>query len=122
MNIPEITYLLLDHGANIDPRNNSQSTPLFAACKANNPDIASKLIEKGYTLVQIVDIDHQSYGVGADYQAQDQSGNCAFDYIKDHKEWIDSGYFNDEIRARLKGKFLNTIIVVVIKLFSYYSI
>lgn len=41
---------------------------------------------------------------GADYRAQDTSGRCAFDYIKDHKEWIDSGHFNDEVRARLKGK------------------
>ena len=105
-NIPEITYLLLDHGANIDARNSNQSTPLFAACKANNPDIASKLIEKGYTflftllmLMILIESD-----VGADYRAQDLSGNCAFDNIQDHKEWIDSGHFDEEISAMLKGK------------------
>ena len=40
---------------------------------------------------------------GADYRLQDLSGKCAFDYILDHKEWIESGHFNDEVRARLKG-------------------
>ena len=45
-------------------------------------------------------IDHD---IGADHGAQDLSGNYAFDYIQDHKEWIDSGLFNDEIRAKLKG-------------------
>ena len=42
--------------------------------------------------------------IGADYRAQDKSGKCAFDYISDHKEWIDSGHFSDEVRARLKSK------------------
>ena len=41
---------------------------------------------------------------GANYRAQDISGKCAFDYISDHKEWIDSGHFSDEVRARLKSK------------------
>lgn len=47
VDVPEITHLLLDHNAEIDARNSSQSTPLFAACKANNPGIASALIEGG---------------------------------------------------------------------------
>ena len=47
VNVPEITHLLLTHGAEIDAQNSTQSTPLFAACKANNPGIASKLIESG---------------------------------------------------------------------------
>ena len=45
--------------------------------------------------------------VGADYRAQDVTGKCAFDYIRDHKEWIDSGHFSDEVRARLKGEIAN---------------
>ena len=47
VNVPEITYLLLDHGAEVDTRNTNEATPLFAACKANNPTIASKLIDCG---------------------------------------------------------------------------
>ena len=47
VNVPEITHLLLTHDAKIDARNSAQSTPLFAACKANNPGIASKLIDRG---------------------------------------------------------------------------
>ena len=39
--------MLLDHGAEVDPRNTSQSTPLFESCKANNPGIASTLIKRG---------------------------------------------------------------------------
>lgn len=31
-------------------------------------------------------------------------GLTALDYIVDYDEWIDCGYFGDEIKARLKGK------------------
>lgn len=48
VNDPEITYLLLDHGAKVDLRNSSQSTPLIEACKANNLTIVRKLIESGW--------------------------------------------------------------------------
>ena len=30
-------------------------------------------------------------------------GLTAFDFISDFEEWIDCGYFNEEIQARLKG-------------------
>lgn len=32
------------------------------------------------------------------------TGQTAFDYIIDYEEWIECGYFDDEIKARLKGK------------------
>lgn len=44
--------MLLDHGAEVDPRNTTQATPLFTACKANNPTIASKLIACGESRYQ----------------------------------------------------------------------
>ena len=44
---PEIIDLLLDDGAEVDPKNNSLSTPLSTACQANNPYAASRLIAKG---------------------------------------------------------------------------
>lgn len=31
------------------------------------------------------------------------SGLTAFDFISDFEEWIDCGYFSEEIKARLKG-------------------
>ena len=49
--------------------------------------------------------------IGADYHVQDISGKYAFDYIRDHKEWVDSGHFNDEVRARLKGEIANYLLV-----------
>ncbi len=42
--------------------------------------------------------------LGADYHLKDTQGKCAFDYVTDHQEWIDSGHFTDEIRALLKGR------------------
>lgn len=33
------------------------------------------------------------------------TGQTAFDYIIDYDEWIECGYFDDEIKARLKGKW-----------------
>ena len=38
-------------------------------------------------------------------------GKCPFDYVKDHREWIDSGYFNEEINARLKGMLMHCLLL-----------
>ena len=32
------------------------------------------------------------------------TGLTAFDFISDFEEWIECSYFNEEIKARLKGK------------------
>ena len=40
---------------------------------------------------------------GADYTCTDVYGQTAFDYIKDHDEWLYSGYFEDTIKTQLKG-------------------
>ena len=34
------------------------------------------------------------------------SGLTALDFIQDFDEWIDSGYFTEDIEARLKGMYL----------------
>jgi len=86
LKVPEIIDLLLNNGVEVDARNNSHSTPLFTACQANNPYAASKLIANG-----------------ADCEAQDVNGKCPFDYIRDTEEWIDSGFFSEAVRARLKA-------------------
>ena len=31
------------------------------------------------------------------------SGKCPFDYVRDTEEWMDSGFFSETVRARLKG-------------------
>jgi hypothetical protein len=41
------------------------------------------------------------------------TGLTAFDYIVDFEEWIESGYFSEEIKARLKGMFDNLLILVL---------
>ena len=53
-------------------------------------------------------VDYQIIGeyllcTGADCRARDAFGKCPFDYIRDTEEWMDSGYFSEEVRARLKG-------------------
>ena len=40
---------------------------------------------------------------GSDYWAKDYTGSYPFDYIADHGEWMDSGFFPEDVRARLKG-------------------
>ena len=56
----EIIDLLLDDGAEVDPKNNSLSTPLSTACQANNLYAASRLIAKGTVVsVQTVLLSHK---------------------------------------------------------------
>lgn len=45
----------------------------------------------------------RNFDTGADCEAQDVNGKCPFDYIRDTEEWIDSGFFSEAVRARLKG-------------------
>ena len=60
---------------------------------------------------------------GSDYWVKDYTGSYAFDYIADHREWMDSGFFPEDVRARLKGGFMadvrriQTSISVVISMF-----
>ena len=39
---------------------------------------------------------------------------CALDYILDYEEWMDCSYFNDDMRARLKGENFCAMLHVVI--------
>lgn len=45
------------------------------------------------------------------------TGLTAFDYITDFEEWIDSGYFSEEIKARLKGRLLHIASSLIIFMF-----
>ena len=47
VDLPELTTLLLSSGAHVTSVNTSFLTPLSVACKANNPAVATQLIDKG---------------------------------------------------------------------------
>ena len=85
----DVLELLLAHGADLDAPNEEHATPLFFACQCNNQFAASILLSHN-----------------ANVRARNAQGLTAFDFIMDYDEWIESGYFTDEIRARLKGKHL----------------
>lgn len=40
------------------------------------------------------------------------AGLTAFDFISDFEEWIECGYFSEEIKARLKGLFVTMLMVI----------
>lgn len=82
----EILELLISYGADVDPINEEGRTPLFYATQANNQFAACVLLEQGSNVRQ-----------------KDVHGLTAFDYIVDYDEWIECGYFMDDIKARLKA-------------------
>lgn len=82
----DILELLLRYDANVDALNDDGETPLFFATKSNNKFAASTLIDRK-----------------ANYRHKNNMGQTAFDYIIDYDEWIECGYFDDEIKARLKA-------------------
>lgn len=82
----DVLELLVAYKAEIDPVNVEGCTPLFFATQSNNKFAACVLIEQG-----------------ANVRQKNSQGLTAFDYIVDFEEWIDCGYFNEEIKARLKA-------------------
>ncbi|PVD34056.1 hypothetical protein C0Q70_05318 [Pomacea canaliculata] len=82
----DVVEILLSFGADVDLLNDEGDTSLFFATHANNQLAACVLINHG-----------------ANVRQKNAQGLTAFDYITDFEEWIDSGYFSEEIKARLKG-------------------
>ena len=41
---------------------------------------------------------------GASFSAKNAVGKCAFEYISDFEEWIQSGLFSPDIVSQLRGK------------------
>ncbi|KAK3602636.1 hypothetical protein CHS0354_034226 [Potamilus streckersoni] len=82
----EALELILQYGAEVDAVNDEGNTPLFSATQANNQFAACILTEKG-----------------ANVRHKNNLGLTAFDQILDFEEWINCGYFSDEIKARLKA-------------------
>ena len=44
-----------------------------------------------------------SYSIGAIVDMRDSVGKCAFDYIRDYEEWIQSEHFTGDIVTKLIG-------------------
>ena len=42
---------------------------------------------------------------GADTHCKDALGKTGFDYIADHKEWMESGFFTGATQAQLNSKY-----------------
>lgn len=85
-NASDVLELFLCFGADVDAVNEDLCSPLFYAAQANNMFAASVLIEHG-----------------ANVRSRNLQGLTAFDFITDFEEWIDCGYFREEIKARLKA-------------------
>ncbi|XP_076450581.1 uncharacterized protein LOC143286742 [Babylonia areolata] len=82
----DVLEMLLSFGSDVDVLNSEGSTPLFFATQSNNQFAACVLINQG-----------------ANVRQKNGQGLTAFDYIVDFEEWIESGYFSEEIKARLKA-------------------
>ncbi|KAL5006741.1 hypothetical protein ScPMuIL_015547 [Solemya velum] len=82
----EVLDDLLAHGADVDSVNVDGSTPLFIATQSNNQFTACQLLEHG-----------------ANVRHKNSLGCTPFDHIMDYEEWIDCGFFTEEVKARLKA-------------------
>lgn len=85
-NAADVLELLLCFDADVDAPNDDLCTPLFYATQSNNLYAASLLLSHG-----------------ANVKTRNLQGLTAFDFISDFEEWIDCGYFSEEMRARLKA-------------------
>lgn len=82
----DVLDLLITYGAEIDATNEEGCTPLFFSTQSNNKFAACVLIEQGSNVRQ-----------------KNNQGLTAFDHIVDFEEWIECGYFTEDVKARLKA-------------------
>ncbi|XP_041471768.1 uncharacterized protein LOC121421175 isoform X1 [Lytechinus variegatus] len=85
----DILELLIEYGADLDSVNDDNCTPLFFATQSNNYFAASVLLNGG-----------------ANVRHKNIQGLTAFDCIIDFDEWLECGFFTDEVKARLKAHSL----------------
>jgi ankyrin repeat protein len=83
---PDLVEVLLEAGADPNIPNSSSATPLIIACQSNNLFSASILLQRG-----------------ASFSIKNAVGKCAFEYISDFEEWIQSGLFSPGIVSQLRG-------------------
>ncbi|XP_071956727.1 uncharacterized protein [Antedon mediterranea] len=82
----DIMGLLLQYGAEVDAVNDDNCTPLFFATQANNQFATSVLLANG-----------------ANIRHRNKQGTTPFDCIVDFDDWLECGFFTDEVKARLKA-------------------
>ncbi|KAL9965899.1 hypothetical protein ACROYT_G029757 [Oculina patagonica] len=85
-NASDLLELLLSFDADVDAMNDDLCSPLFYSTQSNNLYAASLLLNHG-----------------ANVRTRNLQGLTAFDFISDFEEWIECGYFSEEIKARLKA-------------------
>nr|XP_054761378.1 uncharacterized protein LOC129267777 [Lytechinus pictus] len=85
----DILELLIEYGADLDSVNDDNCTPLFFATQSNSYFAASVLLNGG-----------------ANVRHKNIQGLTAFDCIIDFDEWLECGFFTDEVKARLKAHSL----------------
>jgi ankyrin repeat protein len=84
---PNALRLLIKLGSNVNALTDDNNSPLVMAVLANNQKAAAALIENG-----------------ADVRFKNNEGLAAFDLIPDLEEWINNDCFDEDTKARLKGK------------------
>ena len=86
-----VLEVLIAAGADVNLQNKLGETPLFIACRLDNDFAAAKLLENS-----------------CDYSVVNKRKRTAFDYVRDHEQWIKGGFFGDnsEILARLRAHSL----------------
>ena len=60
--------------------------------------------------------------IGADVHCKDVLGKTGFDYIADHKEWIESGFFTEATQAQLNSKILKSSRCDIATCITVYSL
>ncbi|XP_059834383.1 putative ankyrin repeat protein RF_0381 isoform X1 [Hypanus sabinus] len=85
-NCNDLLMLLPANNAEVNTLNRDHSTPLFHAVQASNYYGTSLLIQHGVNT-----------------KKANNQGFRAFDLIQDYQEWIESGFFTNEITSLLKA-------------------
>ncbi|XP_046854062.1 uncharacterized protein LOC124447210 [Xenia sp. Carnegie-2017] len=84
--LSELLEMLVEKDADVNALNTDAMSPLFFAAKSSCIYNASVLIANG-----------------ADIKLKNYQGLTALDFITDFEEWKNSGFFNEEMKARLKA-------------------
>ena len=86
-----VIELLISMGVDVNHLNRLGETPLFIACRLDNGFAASKLLDNA-----------------CDYTIANKRKRTAFDYIRNHEQWITAGLFKHkpDISARLRAHSL----------------
>jgi ankyrin repeat protein len=83
----DVIQALLNQGTYVNALNNDNKSPLFFSIENNNPLSASVLLKNG-----------------ADHSITNNSGQTAFELIKEIEDWTRCDFFDAHIKEILKSK------------------